>query len=124
MKASICMLAAFSLLACDRRDSTICGRLDPRPASPALLEKMTWMESHTIIRTCIEHWSAKLARGSDNASVVARAAVATCDSWGGIDRTNVLGEKLNVAPMSREDWRDQALFIVVQTRAGHCYPDA
>lgn len=76
--------------------------------------------------SCVERWAARLAKGPDPAASVARAAVGACD--GAIASLVVMGAKdrIHDAPhyADREWWRDHALFIAVQTRAGNCYPDA
>ena len=76
---------------------------------------------------CVERWAARLAHAPDAASLVAEAVVTNCD---GIilayeDAKAKENAGSNMTPdQARDYWRKRALFIALQTRAGHCYPDA
>lgn len=88
---------------------------------------------------CLHRWAYSLAKSSDPADVVGRAAVAACSAaltrWnqqglgqpGGAETAGeplslVDGQPTNPFAAHHEFAQDRALFYVVQARAGHCAP--
>lgn len=132
-------LVALALLAgCDRPDESVC--LTPRApiATPDTAEGWEGVAKH-----CIHRWSYRLARSRDPAETVAAAVMSGCqepvsryileqDS----ERREALGDKFDrrvlsaklgrVVPDVHSSYlrlRDDALFHVVQARAGNCKAD-
>lgn len=120
------LAAALSLAlgGCDKSDPRICGSLAMQP--PPGYPSKTSSDQLQVAMSCVERWSARLATGPDPAPHVARAAVNACG--GAIDHLVQLGREDHIEDdpdfSDRQWWRDHALFIAVQTRAGDCYPDA
>ena len=76
---------------------------------------------------CVERWAARLASAADTASEVAEAVIANCDGAIGAYETAKIRERVGpnmTSEEARDYWLKRAKFIVVQTRAGHCYPNA
>lgn len=75
---------------------------------------------------CVDKWATKLAVGPDSAPDVAEAVVrGACDDaiqhLQGLTVPSDDPEQPAADPFAR--WKDQALFIVIQTRAGNCLVD-
>lgn len=118
-------LLSLALASCENAgDPRICGSLAMQ--FPAGMMPKTSDDQMQVAFSCVERWAARLARGPDPAVIVARAAVFTCANAIAylveMGRKDRIVERADYADLSW--WRDHALFIVVQTRAGDCYPDA
>jgi hypothetical protein len=76
---------------------------------------------------CVERWAARLSRAKDTATEVADAVVTICDgnilAYEAAKAKGEAGSNMS-PPDAREYWRKRALFIAIQSRAGHCYPNA
>ncbi len=125
MKLTTAAVALSLLLAgCDKSDPRICGSLAMK--WPVGMPVSTTEDQVQVTFACVERWAARFAKGPDSPYAVARAAVAACD--GAIEQLTEMAKKPgSVDYTDYQDkawWRDRAMFIAVQTRAGNCYPDA
>lgn len=118
------LIGALLVSGCDRSSSRICGSL---PAQlPGVVPK-TADDQMQVTAYCVEHWAARLAGGPDVASEVVEAVIGACDgaivALDAAKTKEVAGSEISLGA-ARNYWRKRAQFIVVQTRAGNCYPDA
>ncbi len=118
------VIAAVAIVGCDRSSDRICGSL--AAALPGVVPKNADDQMQITVH-CVEHWAARLAAAPDAASQVVEAVISACD--GAIvyleDAKSREDPGSEMSPeAAREYWRRRAQFIVVQTRAGNCYPDA
>lgn len=116
--AAILMLSA----GCSKSDPRICGHL----AMKLPFESKTADDQKQVTYSCVERWAARLAHSPDNAAAVAVGAVAACEDAIALMQERMAAEggwegSLELGPGF---WQRRAQFIVVQTRAGGCYPDA
>jgi hypothetical protein len=119
---SLSMLLVLS--GCDQADDSVCGSL---PVNfPAGEVPKTVNDQVQVASACVERWAARLARSKqDSAETVANAAVAGCAK--AIDYIDeIVPNAMDASPPDHDytEWRQRALFVAVQTRAGRCYPDA
>lgn len=118
------LAAAVMVTGCDKSNSNICGSL---PAHlPGLIPK-TADDQMQLTSYCVERWAARLSHAPDRASEIVEAVIGACD--GAISAYEAAKAKEDETyDLSRADayayWRKRAQFVVVQTRAGNCYPDA
>ena len=110
------LLAVFALVSCDqieKPDDRICL------TASANIEQGDW-------NACVHKWAYRLARSPDPAEVVAEAAVEACEDaieWEITEgRIGKLGPaaKAALTQKLRDTAPKQALFRVVQARAGNC----
>jgi hypothetical protein len=109
---------------CSKSDPRVCGSL-PVALPKAVAE--TADDQMQLTAYCVERWAARLAAAPDDASEVVEAVVAACDGAIVAHQAMVAKEQPgHESPLPQEYvyWRGRAQFIVVQTRAGHCYQDA
>ena len=83
----------------------------------------SWTEQREMLVSCVDHWAARMSLAPDPAPVVADATIAACEEaiqyevkfW---NKENP-GSPTTIAASSAYQ-RGQALFRVVQWRAGKC----
>jgi hypothetical protein len=114
------LAAAMVITACDRGDNRICGTIGPR-VQPAFGRK--WAHQRQVLTSCVDHWSARLSQGTDAADLVADAVVAACDEAIDVD-LELWNKEVPTSPRTVAETaafqRRQALFRVIQWRAGKC----
>lgn len=121
------IFAALALVGCaDSGDPSVCGSLPARLPYPP----KTTDDQKQVTYSCMERWAARLARGTDSADEVSKAAFAACREALVYYRSYLIkdGVITETGPMPTEAtdefWLGRTMFIAVQTRAGNCYPDA
>ena len=116
------IIAGLLLCGCDRPNSRICGS---SLAMKLPHDAKTADDQRQVTFWCVERWAARLAAAPDSAEKVADAAFAACEDAVTMYEQKVRSEGGEIrAEQMQGFWRRRALFIVVQTRAGNCYPDA
>lgn len=119
------LLIVLALLAvgCDKKVSRICGSLPVQfPGIPQTADDQMQVTAY-----CVERWAARLAAAPDDASEVVKAVLGACDNAIAYLEQAKAKEQPGsemLPDQARSYWRKRAQFIVVQTRAGDCYPNA
>jgi hypothetical protein len=120
---SFIFTVALILTGCDKPNPHICGSLLMMfPGVP-----ITTDDHKQAATYCVERWAARLAVAHDPAPDVVDAVIANCDgailAYEAAKAKDSPGSEMT--PIEAHNyWRKQAQFIVIQTRAGHCYPNA
>lgn len=121
------LIIAVLVSSCDQSDSRICGSsLAARFPAGAIVK--TADDQMQVTASCVERWAARLALAPDPADHVVQAvlgggcgeAISYLESMKAKEQP---GSEMT-SEQAAEYWRQRAIFIVVQTRAGNCYPDA
>ena len=136
MRAAIILIAAMGLSACDNNSAEICtvpaslevamAKLgEPYQTIPGLPEAaQRSIRLGDFAEACVHRWSYRLAKSSDPASTVADAVVAGCvvpiQNWSAARASTFEEYRENAYRTTRAEMREQALFNVVQARAGDC----
>lgn len=111
-KAALVGLAV--LFGCDQADDRVCSPYPPRimynnPTKPG--------EIASNAHSCVLHWAARLSLSNERADIAADAAIGAC-------RGALTDYAMSVDPapiVEREkSLREEALFRIVQQRAGKC----
>ena len=123
----LAILLSVSLAGCGNAgDPSVCGSLPARLPYPP----KTADDQKQVTYSCMERWAARLARGTDTADEVSRAAFAACEDALLFYRAELRREgqitETSQLPLDATDdfWKRRTLFIAVQKRAGDCYHDA
>lgn len=109
------MMAVFGLTACDQiriGNDRICTKPPALTAADAV--------GNSDPSDCVHRWAYRLAPGDEEVETVANAVIGGC-------RLPIINQALsapgnfdqNLAAI-RQRFREEALFLVVQARAGHC----
>lgn len=119
MKKFVCIsFAALALSSCAQRDGGVCNGLAPRVFQAG----SDWKTQRPVALGCVDHWAARLSRGNAPVSEVADAAVGAC--WETIELLDTMKPDDGSAQTEEVGnlgfWQRQAIFRVVQWRAGHC----
>lgn len=113
-------LCLLSLSACNPHGDVICGRIGPRINQPAT----DWIEQQRVMISCIDHWSARLSQSPDTATEAADAAIGACDDaiqlYVELYNRDAAGGAIVKVEDALRRYRREALFRVVQWRAGDC----
>lgn len=116
------LVAALCLAGCDQpaNDPNICGSLPARADSPA----STADHQYRVMIGCIDHWAARLSRSPDSAEAVARAVIeGACDDaiamYAVFNNEQRPNETVSADALA-DAYRGEALFRVIQWRAGDC----
>lgn len=99
---------------CGLPDGRICG---PSPPSTDLVDgsdvSKGMLSNRERAKNCVTRWAYRLAKSGDDAKIVAEAVVAAC-------RNDILAANVDQAKPFEDHYERDALFFVVQARAGRC----
>lgn len=124
-KSRIFPALALAVAGCDAADNRVCGQLAAEPPMPPQA-KAEWRQQQAAY--CVEHWAARLAPGPDAAPVIAASIVrsacrgsitAAHEAW--VEQRPGAADTLESIT---QGWKQRAIFIISQVRAGRCYPNA
>lgn len=121
-RIGIMSAVVVSLSACSKPDASVCGSLPVRLPHAAVSAD----DHRQNVYYCVERWAARLARSkASNDTDVVKAVMGGCEDAIIRMRDQMKAEdEAGRIEMVPGFWQRRALFIVIQTRAGGCYPDA